>query len=65
VHGNEEIKIPSGTQNGDTIQLKGKGVPHLHGRGKGNQFVNINVDIPKNLNKKQRELLEELAKVLP
>jgi len=64
VHGKEDLKIPSGTQNGDTLELKGKGVPHLNGRGRGNQTVRISVDTPKNLNKKQRELLEELARNL-
>jgi len=62
VHGPADLKIPAGTQSGDLFDLKGKGVPHLHRRGNGNQTVKVSVDTPKNLTKKQRELLEELAK---
>jgi molecular chaperone DnaJ len=62
VHGPADLKIPAGTQSGDTFELKGKGVPHLNHRGNGNQTVKISVDIPRNLTKKQRELIEELAK---
>lgn len=52
--------VHEGTQPGDTFKLKGKGIQSIHGRGKGDQFVRVTVEIPKNLNKKQKELLTEL-----
>ena len=44
--------------------MRGKGVPHLRGNGRGDQMVVVNVEIPKNLTPEQRELMEELAKSL-
>ncbi len=57
--GKVSYKIHEGTQPGDIFKFKGKGIPNVHGRGKGDQFVQINVEIPKNLNKKQKEILIE------
>lgn len=59
IDGKVMIRIPSGTQPGITMRLKGKGVPHIHGTGRGDQYVRIKVLIPKSLTKKQKELLEE------
>lgn len=53
--------IPEGTQPGTILKLKGKGIPRLRGNGRGDLYVKINIDIPKKLNDKQRELLKELA----
>ncbi len=58
----EKIKIPKGTQNGNTLRLKGKGIPHLRGHGRGDQIIEIFVQTPVNLNKKQEELLREFEK---
>jgi len=60
VHGNFKLKIPEGTQGQTIFRLKGKGVTRLHGRGQGDHFVRVKVLIPKNLNKKQKELLSGL-----
>jgi molecular chaperone DnaJ len=57
-----KIKIPSGTQSGSVLRLRGNGVEDLHGRGVGDLLVKIEVDIPKKLNKKQKKLFEELKK---
>lgn len=62
VHGPAQLKVPAGTQGGDIFEMKGRGVPHLNRRGNGNQVVKISVDTPRNLTRKQRELLEELAR---
>jgi molecular chaperone DnaJ len=59
----EKIKIPKGTQNGNTLRLKGKGIPHLRGYGRGDQIIEIFVQTPANLNKKQEELLKEFEKI--
>ena len=58
------IKIPPGTQTGNLIQLKGKGVPHLKGGGRGDQLVMVHVVTPQSLDERQRKLFEELAKTL-
>ncbi len=59
----KRIKIPSGTQNGTKIRMKGYGAPALKGSGtaKGDQFVKINVNIPKKLTDKQMQLVKKLA----
>lgn len=62
IYGRQKLTIPAGTQNGDEFLLKGKGVKHLKKRGRGDQIVKVRIDIPKNLNRRQRRLLEELAK---
>ena len=54
------IKIPAGTQPGEMIRLKGKGMPRLNSHGYGDLHVKVNVTIPKNLTSRQRELLMEL-----
>ena len=59
VDGDLKIRIPSGTQPGTAIRLKGKGVPHLHGKGRGDHYMRIKVTIPKNLTARQKELLKE------
>ena len=61
VDGDSFLKIPSGTQPGRIIRMRGKGVQHLRGSGRGDQLVIINVDIPKSLSREQRELIEKLG----
>jgi len=61
LEGNKTIKIPPGTQGNTKIRLKGYGMPKLKGGGKGDLYVKILVETPKNLTKKQRELIENLA----
>jgi molecular chaperone DnaJ len=55
------LKIPPGTQTGKLFHLKGKGVSHLRGGGRGDQLVIVHVITPSSLNEKQRKLLEELS----
>lgn len=62
--GNVKLKVPAGSQTGQVFRLKDKGISHLHGRGRGSQLVELRVVTPESLNKKQRQLLEELAKTL-
>ncbi len=59
VWGEVKLRIPSGTQPETVIRLRDKGVPHLHGGGKGNHYVRIKVVVPKNLTGRQKELLKE------
>jgi molecular chaperone DnaJ len=62
LNGTEKVKIPRGTQTGAAFRLKGKGIPHLRGFGKGDQIIETVVKTPTNLNKKQEELLREFAR---
>jgi molecular chaperone DnaJ len=54
------LKIPEGTQSGAVLKIRGKGVPVLNGHGKGDLFVEVRVQTPSKLSKRQRELLQEL-----
>ena len=60
LEGEQTLKIPEGTQSGTTFRLKSRGVPVLNGRGKGDLFVEVRVQTPAKLSKRQRELLQEL-----
>jgi len=59
IDGDLKLRIPGGTQPDTAIRLRGKGVPHLHGLGRGDHYVRIKVTVPRHLTRKQRELLEE------
>jgi molecular chaperone DnaJ len=61
--GNEKLKIPRGTQSGKTFRLRGKGIAHLRGLGRGDQIIETVVTIPAQLNRKQEELLREFAQL--
>jgi len=61
--GKEKIKIPKGTQSGHTFRLKGMGIPKLGDYGRGDQFIETQVAVPTNLNRKQENLLKEFAKL--
>ena len=58
VDGKVEYTVPEGTQSGTKFRLRGKGVQYLNGRGRGDQYVVVTVEIPKKLNKTQREALK-------
>lgn len=55
------LKIPAGTQSGETFRIKEKGVPYLSGRGIGHHLVKVVVRVPKKLSREQKELLEKLG----
>jgi len=61
--GEEDLKIPAGTQTGTVFRVKGHGMPNLGGRGKGDLFVAVTLVTPKTLTKEQRKLLEQLAEI--
>jgi molecular chaperone DnaJ len=63
LEGKEKMRIPAGTQTGKIFRLKGKGIPHLHGGGRGDQHVRVLVETPTSLTKEQRELLERFAEI--
>lgn len=57
IDGDVKYEVPEGTQPGTVFRLKGKGVPRVNGHGRGDQYVNVIVDVPKSLNQKQKEAL--------
>ena len=63
--GTENVKVPEGTQTGTTLRLRGKGMPDVNGRGRGDLFATVQVQTPKKLTREQRHLLDQLAKALP
>lgn len=60
VEGDIKIRLRGGTQSGTMMRLRGKGAPSLHGRGKGDEYVRLNVVVPERLNRDQKRLIEEL-----
>ena len=60
--GKVSYQVHEGTQPGDVFKLKGKGIPVLGGRGRGDQYVRVTVEVPRNLSQKQKEILKEFDK---
>jgi len=60
--GKAKLKIPAGTQNNTIFRMKGKGIPYLHGSGVGNENVEVVIEVPEKLTKRQKELLQEFEK---
>lgn len=63
--GTESLKVPEGTQSGREFRLRGRGVPHLNAHGKGDLVVEVRVETPNKLSKRQKELMRELAETMP
>jgi len=61
--GKVKYNLPEGTQTGTTFRLKGKGIPYLRGNGRGDQYVRVEVEVPRKLNEKQKELLRQFAEI--
>lgn len=61
--GTADLRIPEGTQHGTNFRIKGHGMPHMRGSGKGDLRVKVIVKVPKRLNDRQKELLAELAHI--
>jgi molecular chaperone DnaJ len=65
LEGEEPFKVPEGTESGQTFRLRGRGMPDVTGRGRGDLFVTMKVLTPKKLTREQKKLLEQLAGTLP
>ena len=64
IDGKVEYTVPEGTQSGTTFRLRGKGIQYLNGRGRGDMYVKCEVEIPKKLNKAQRDALKKFEGTL-
>ena len=62
IDGKVQYKVPAGTQPGAVFRLKERGVTRLQGRGRGDQYVQVSVEVPKNLTKEQQDLLKKFEK---
>jgi molecular chaperone DnaJ len=58
------LKIPAGSEDGKLLRIKGRGAPRLSGSGKGDVLARVRIQVPKRVNKKERELLQELQKAV-
>jgi molecular chaperone DnaJ len=65
LEGEEAFSVPEGTQSGATFTLRGRGMPDVSGRGRGNLVVRVKLVTPKKLTREQKKLLEELAATMP
>ncbi len=64
IDGDVAYDLPAGTQPGTVFRLRGKGIPSVNGRGRGDQFVTIRVAVPASLNSEQRQALEAFAQAM-
>ncbi len=64
IDGTVKQTIKEGTQPGTVLQLKGKGVPNLNGRGRGDAFIELTIEVPRNLTKQQKEILQQFEDAL-
>jgi molecular chaperone DnaJ len=64
IDGPVTLKIPEGTQNGREVRVRGRGVPYLNDKGKGDLIVKLVVQIPKKLSRSQRDLIGQLSESL-
>lgn len=63
IDGKVKYSIPEGTQTGTVFRIRGKGIPYLRGNGRGDQFIKVNIEVPKRLNDKQKSILKEFAEI--
>ncbi len=63
LEGKVKYNIPEGTQTGTVFKLRGKGIPYIRGTGRGDLLFKVNIEVPKRLNEKQKELLREFAAI--
>jgi molecular chaperone DnaJ len=63
MEGEHKLKIPDGTQSGTKFRIRNKGVPVLNSHGKGDLYVEVRIQTPSKLNKRQKELLQELDSI--
>ncbi len=64
IDGKVKYTLPAGTQPGTTFRLRGKGIPELRGRGRGDQYVTVQVKVPASLTNQQRDALQAFAEAM-
>ena len=64
LNGSKRIRVPAGTQHGTIQRLRGEGPPRLGGKGRGDMHYRLSIDVPRSLNKKQKQAIDDLASVM-
>ena len=64
IDGRVKYTIPEGTQTGTVFRLRGKGIPVLNSRGRGDQYVTVTIETPRNLNREQKDALRKFSETL-
>ena len=64
IDGKVKYNLPAGTQPGAVFRLRGKGAPNVNGYGRGDQYVTVRLEVPRNLNAQQREALRAFAEAM-
>lgn len=64
IDGKVKYTLPEGTQSGTTFRLKGKGIPSLNGRGRGDQYVTVYIETPRHLTREQKDAMLKFAETL-
>ncbi len=65
LEGSAEVVVPPGTQSGQVLRLRGRGLPHLSGQGRGDLYVTMRVTIPRGIDARTQELFREIGRLLP
>ncbi|KAI4452993.1 dnaj 1 mitochondrial-related [Holotrichia oblita] len=65
IDGKAKLTIPEGTQTGEVFRMKGKGIKHIRGNGRGDQYVKVELEVPKSLNNKQKKQMREFSENFP
>lgn len=63
IDGKVQYTVPEGTQSGTVFRLRNKGIPYVSGRGRGDQYVKVNIEVPRNLSGKQKDALREFERL--
>ncbi|HIX66327.1 MAG TPA: molecular chaperone DnaJ, partial [Candidatus Anaerotruncus excrementipullorum] len=63
IDGRVKYNMPEGTQSGTVFRLRNKGIPYVNGRGRGDQYVKVNIEVPRNLTGKQKEALKKFEEL--
>ena len=63
IDGKVKYTVPEGTQSGTVFRLRNKGIPYVNGRGRGDQYVKVNIEVPRNLNAKQKDALKKFEEL--
>ena len=62
--GKIKYTVPEGTQSGTIFRIKSKGIPYIRGSGRGDQYIKVNIEVPKKLNEKQKAMLRQFAEIV-
>ena len=63
IDGKVKYNVPEGTQSGTVFRLRNKGIQYVNGKGRGDQYVKVNIEVPRNLSTKQKDALKEFEKL--